>query len=338
MKVLVLGGTGFLGPEIVESLIARKHTVTLFNRGKSHPTLFPDVEKLIGDRNSDLKALENRSWDVVIDVPASLPSWVIKTTELLKKNVKRYVFVSTISVFNDFAKAGINEDGPKFEAPESLDTETKITNELYGPLKLRCEDIVNKAYASNATIVRPGLIVGPNDPTDRFTYWPVRVDKGGDILAPGDGSSLVQFVDARDLGEFIAKLIDDGHNGIYNATGPASPLRFDEFLYGCRAATSSKMKFVWADEKFLLDNQVGPFMEMTMWVPGDDMAGFMKVDCSKAISHGLTFRPVSQTACDTMDWVKTRPDTYKWQAGLLADKEQALLTKWKAHSTTRPAK
>lgn len=327
MKVLVLGGTGFLGPEIVESLIARKHEVTLFNRGKSKPKLFPDIETLIGDRNSDLKALEGRAWDVVIDVPASLPSWVIKTTELLKRNVARYIFVSTISVFDDYSKVGIAEDGSKFEAPASVDSETKVTNETYGALKVRCEDIVNAAYGKNATIVRPGLIVGPNDPTDRFTYWPVRVDRGGDILVPGNGSSLVQFVDSRDLGAFIAQLADDGHTGTYNATGPASPLRFDEFVYGCRAATSSQVKFVWADEQFLLDNDVGPFMEMSLWVPGDDMKGFMAIDCSKARSVGLSFRPLAETARDTIAWAKTRPESYKWGAGLDAEKEKALLAK-----------
>lgn len=338
MKILVLGGTGFLGPEIVESLVASKHTVTLFNRGKTHPGLFPDLEKLVGDRRTgDLKALENREWDVVVDVFASHPKWVKATAELLAPKCKTYVFISTISVFNDNSKPGLDESGPTFPEDASLDTVDQISNETYGPMKVRCEAIVRNLFPKTATIVRPGLIVGPTDPTDRFTYWPARVDRGGEVLAPGPGTDAIQFIDLRDLGAFVARLIDDGHVGTYNATGPSGNWTMAEFLGACKGATSSTVDFVWADPQWLLENEVQPFMEMTMWVPGDDMAGFMKVDCSKAISHGLTFRPVSQTARDTMDWVKTRPDTYKWQAGLSADKELALLVKWKGRSTSLPA-
>ncbi len=330
MNVLVLGGTGFLGPEVVEELIARKHKVTIFNRGRTNPGLFPDVEKLQGDRRDNLTALENRSWDVVIDVHASHAKWVKASCELLKKTCKVYVFVSTISVFNDYSKPGIAEDGPTFPMNPELDKEDRISNATYGPQKVRCEALVREHFPQTATIVRPGLIVGPSDPTDRFTYWPVRVDRGGEVLAPEPKDSTVQFVDARDLGAFIAQLVTDGHVGTYNATGPGSPLSMAEFLYGCRAATTSDVKFTWVDSQFLLDNKVGPFMEMPLWVPGDEMVGFMKIDCSKAMSVGLKFRPLAETARDTIAWAKTRPAEHKWGAGLNAEKEKTVLAAWHA--------
>lgn len=339
MKILVLGGTGFLGPEVVESLVASRHTVTLFNRGKTNPTLFPDLEKLTGDRRAgDLKSLEGREWDVVVDVFASHPKWVKATADLLAKTCKTYVFVSTISVFNDNSTPGTKEDGSTFPEDASLDSADQITNETYGPMKVRCEAIVRERFPRTATIVRPGLIVGPTDPTDRFTYWPARIDRGGEVLAPGDGSDAVQFIDVRDLGAFVAALINDGHTGTYNATGPGGNWTMREFLSACKGATPSIVDLIWADTDFLLEQGAQPFMEIPLWAPGAEMAGFMKIDCSKAISHGLTFRPVAQTAKDTMDWVKTRPDNYRWQAGLDANKEKRILAAWKNRPRPVPAR
>jgi 2'-hydroxyisoflavone reductase len=330
MKVLVLGGTGYLGPEVVQSLVAAGHTVTLFNRGRTNKDLFPDLEKLVGDRNGDLAALKGRRWDVVVDVHASQPKWVQATCDLLQKSCKVYVFVSTVSVYNDFSSPGITEAGPMFEDDQSLDTVDRVTNENYGPMKVRSESIVRTRFPGANTIVRPGLIVGPTDPTDRFTWWPVRVDQGGEVLAPGDGKDAVQFIDVRDLGAFIAKLVTDGHAGTFNATGPAGELSMAEFLYGCKAATGNKVSFVWADAGWLLEQGVAPFADVPMWAPGAEMIGFMRIDCSKAQDVGLTHRPLAQTAMDTIAWAKTRPDTYKWQAGWSADKEAAVLAKWKA--------
>lgn len=339
MKILVLGGTGFLGPEIVEALVASKHTVTLFNRDRTNKDLFPDLEKLQGDRRAgDLKSLEGRAWDVVVDVFASQPKWVKATAELLAPKCKTYVFISTISVFNDNSKPGLDENGPTFPEDPNLDTEDAVSNENYGPMKVRSEAIVRQFFPKTATIVRPGLIVGPTDPTDRFTYWPARIDRGGEVLAPGPGADPVQFIDLRDLGLFVATLINDGHVGTYNATGPGGKWTMSEFLSACKGATKSIVDLIWADPDWLLEQQVQPFMELPLWVPGAEMAGFMTVDCGKAIAHGLTFRPVAQTARDTMDWVKTRPDNYRWHAGITAEREQELLKRWKGRATTQPGR
>jgi 2'-hydroxyisoflavone reductase len=338
MKILVLGGTGFLGPEIVESLLGAGHTVTLFNRGRTHPHLFPDLEKLIGDRRAgDLKALEGREWDVVIDVFASHPKWVKATSELLSNRCKTYVFISTISVYDDNSIPDQDEEGSTYGVNPDLDSEDRITNETYGPMKVRCEAIVREHFPKTATVVRPGLIVGPTDPTDRFTYWPARIDRGGDVLTPGPGSDAVQFIDVRDLGRFVARLIDDGHVGTYNATGPSGKWTMAEFLAACKGATATPAQLVWVDPQWLMQQGVQPFMEVPLWAPGAEMAGFMRFDCSKAVAHGLSFRPLSQTAKDTMDWAKTRPDTYKWQAGLDATREQALLKAWREQSGATPS-
>lgn len=340
MKILVLGGTGFLGPEIVQSLLASKHTVTLFNRGKTHKELFPDLEKLQGDRNTqDYKSLEGKSWDVVVDVAATQPYWVKPAAELLKKSCKTYVFVSTISVFNDYSKPGIDEGGPMFPEDPALDDVKQLTSmEQYGPMKVRSEALVREHFPQTATIVRPGLIVGPTDPTDRFTYWPARVDKGGEVLAPGPGTDPIQFIDVRDLGKFIARLIDDGHTGIYNATGPTGNWTIGEFLGTCKGCASNPVELVWADPDWLVEQGVQPFMELPLWVPGAEMAGFMKIDCSKAIAHGLAFRPVAETVTDTIKWAKARPEGYKWRAGLDAAKEAATLTAWKNRAASKPTK
>jgi 2'-hydroxyisoflavone reductase len=329
MTILILGGTGFLGPDIVEAATARGHTLTLFNRGKTNPNLFPGVEKLIGDRKSDLSALKDRGWDVVIDVPATHPKWVRDTCELLAARCKTYVFVSTVSVYNNFSKP-VDESGPTFQPTAELEKAEKVNDLTYGPMKRRCEQIVEEFFPKTATIVRPGLIVGPEDPTDRFTYWPVRIDRGGEVLAPMPMTQPVQFVDSRDLGSFIVNLIDDGHVGTYNATGPSSELTMAELLYGCRAATSGDVKFTWVDEAFLLDQQVGPFMEMPMWVPGEAMKAFMQIKCDKARSVGLSFRPLADTARDIIAWARTQPADRKTMAGLSAEKEKQILAAWHA--------
>lgn len=331
MKILVLGGTGFLGPEIVQGLLDKRHTVTLFNRGRTNKELFPDLERLVGDRaKGDLKALEGRTWDAVVDVFASQPKWVRATCDKLAQAAKVYAFVSTISVFDDFSKPGIKEDGHTFDSDPKLDDLDRVSNENYGPMKVRSEEIVREFFPTTATIVRPGLIVGPGDTSDRFTYWPVRIDRGGEVLAPGAGRDAVQFIDVRDLGSFVARLIDEGHAGTYNATGPAGELTLAEFLHGCKAVTANEVKFTWVEEAWLAEQDVQPFADLPMWAPGAEMAGFMRIDCSKAKEHGLTFRPLAETARDVIAWSKSRGEGYRLQAGWDAKREAEVLEAWKA--------
>ncbi len=330
LKILVLGGTQLIGPPLVEYATKRGHTVTLFNRGKTNTHLFPELEKLKGDRNDDLKSLEGRKWDVVIDNSASIPRWVRQSAGLLKDSASRYLFTSSISVFGDFKKIGINEDDPVAQL-EDPSTET-ITGETYGGMKALCEEETRKAFGDKAVIVRPGLIVGPMDPTDRFTYWPVRIADGGNILAPGEPADPVQIIDARDLAEWYVRIAEEGIAGTFNATGPSSTLSIAEMLYGIRAVTSRKMSFTWVDADFLAAQEVQPWAHMTCWVPPTDgYEGFGLIDCSRAIDAGLTFRPLAETARDTLTWWNSLPEERRatLRAGLPREKEKEVLAAWK---------
>jgi 2'-hydroxyisoflavone reductase len=330
LRILILGGTKFIGPHLVEYARARGHVVTLFNRGKTNPHLFPDVEKLKGDRNDDLESLKGREWDAVIDNSAMVPRWVRQSAGLLKDHAKLYLFTSSISVYADNSKIGIDEEEPvgTIEDP----TVEEVTGLTYGPLKALCEQEAQKAFGEGAIVVRPGLIVGPMDPSDRFTYWPVRIDRGGEVMAPGDPSDPVQFIDVRDLSEWYVKLVEDGAAGVYNATGPGSPLSIAEMLYGIRAVTTTDVSFTWVDTEFLTRHEVAPWAEMTVWIPPvDEYAGFSRVDCSRAIGAGLAFRPLAVTAADTLEWWKTLPEERrsKLRAGLAAEKEAKVLAAWR---------
>ena len=347
MELLILGGTAFLGPQIVESAKARGHTVTLFNRGKTHADLFPDVEKLHGDRDKDeYDALKGRQWDAAVDTSAQVPHWIRKTADALGSNVRQYIFTSSISVYpmNSFQKPGKDETAPVEQLPAGAD-EKKFQMELYGALKAKCEQVAQEAYPNHTTIIRPGLIVGPGDYSDRFTYWPTRVDKGGEILAPGSPDAPVQFIDARDLGAWIVKVVEDGHVGVFNATGPQRPLPMAGLLYGCKAVVSNDARFTWVPDQFCLEHEVGPWMEMPLWIPNDpDSVGFSQVSIERALSHGLTFRPLADTAKATLDWAKTRPAGRKPRAGLNPEKEAAVLKAWHektgeggASTTSQPA-
>jgi 2'-hydroxyisoflavone reductase len=340
MKLLILGGTGFLGPHIVEAALARKHTVTLFNRGRTNPNLFPDLEKLRGDRNPDqgegLNALKGRHWDAVVDTSGYVPRVARASAELLAPSVKQYVFISTVSVYTDFSKPGVDEKSPVGVMDDP--TVERVTGETYGPLKALCEQAVEAAMPGRTTNIRPGLIVGPGDPTDRFTYWPARIDRGGEILAPGNPWQPVQFIDARDLGEFILKAIEDGHVGIYNAMGPRHPFPMAAMLYGCQAVTTSDASLTWVEQEFLLKQGAGPWMELPLWVPdGGEMAGFARVSNAKGLAIGLAFRPFADTARDTLSWSRTRPADHKWGAGMAPEKEKQILAAWHARAaTTQP--
>lgn len=333
-RLLILGGTAYLGPEVVEAAQKRGWTITLFNRGKTNPGLFPDLEKLHGDRKDDLESLKGRDWDYVVDTSGYVPGHVSMSAELLRDRVKQYVFVSTISVYgNEVPKVGMTEQDAVAPMPEGADPE-KVTGLTYGPLKALCEKAAEDAMPGRATNIRPGLIVGPGDPTDRYTYWPVRVAKGGEVLAPGTPRDPVQMVDVRDLAEFIVRTLEDGSVGVYNATGPAGGMPIGEMLEACKRAAGSDARFLWADAEFLEAQQIGPWQDMPTWVPPvGAMAGFSRIDVSKAVSKGLRFRPHEETARDTLAWWKEQPEARRggaMKAGLTPEREAAAIAALKA--------
>lgn len=337
LRILILGGTAFTGPHQIKYALARGHEVTIFNRGQTDPTVHPEVfdqvEKLIGDRDDDLASLEGREWDAVIDNSASIPRWVRQTAELLKDSVEIYLFTSSLSVHADNSKIGITEDDPVATIADP--TTEEITGQTYGALKALCEEETRKAFPDGAIIVRPHLIVGPGDRSDRWTYWPVRVDRGGEVMAPGTPDDPTQYIDARDLAEFDIHLIENRSLGTYSAVGPLSRLSMAELLYGMRAVVSNDISFTWVDADFLAEHEVAPWRHMTAWVPSrGEMAGFAMFDNSRAVAAGLTYRPLAVTAYDTLEWWKTLPEerTAKPRAGLDPEKEKQVLAAWHARS------
>jgi 2'-hydroxyisoflavone reductase len=337
MNILILGGTGFTGPFQVRYALERGHKVTVFNRGKTHAGELPDgIEQLIGDRNGKLDALKDRKWDVVIDNPTSAPVWVRDVAQILKGNVERYVFISTISVYADNSKPN-DENGAlaKYDGADAMkeSRESIVASgfKLYGPLKALAEQEAEKWFPKKTLIIRPGLIVGPGDETDRFTYWPVRIDRGGEVLAPGDPKDPVQFIDARDLAEWTIRMVEKGATGTYNATGPDKPLLVGDMLDGIKSAVKSEAKFTWADADFLEAQKVSPWSDMPVWVPprGED-GGMGRTSNAKALAQGLTFRPLADTARDTLAWFKTLPAERRatLKAGLTAEREAQVLAEW----------
>jgi 2'-hydroxyisoflavone reductase len=287
VKLLVLGGTKFLGRAVVEAALAGGHDVTLFNRGVTNPELFPEVEKLRGDLATDSVA---GSYDAAIDLdPTKLPGHVHRL------DVGHYTFVSSISVYADLSQP-LDESSPVFEPADA-----EVFDEaLYGALKVASERKVQELYAEQSAIVRPGLIVGPNDPTDRFTYWPRRLAEGGDVLAPGDPAAPVQLIDVRDLGAWLVRVAEDRLGGVYNATGPAEQTTLGELLERVAAAVGGDARLRWVDEQRVLDAGVQPWSELPLWAPG--VAGFLRTDISRALAAGLAFRPIEATARDTLAW------------------------------------
>ena len=318
MKLLVLGGTKFLGRHAVDAALADGHDVTIFTRGQTNPELFPGVERLRGDRDGSLEALLGRTWEGVVDTSGYVPRVVRQSAELLRDQVHRYVFVSSISVYADFS-------GPVTEATPVAELDDPATEEIlenYGALKAACERVVEEAFGDRSARVRAGLIVGPYDPTDRFTYWPRRIALGGKVLGPGDPEAPVQFVDARDLAAWLVRLALDGPGGTFNATGPAERLTFAELLERARSTTGSDAEIVWIDDQHVLDAGVQPWMELPLWLPGSDYAGMALTDISRAVGAGLTFRPVEETIVDTLAWDRTVDGD---RSTLAHDKEQEIL-------------
>ena len=321
MKILIIGGTRFIGRHLVTSARARGHEVTLFNRGKSNPGLFRRIQNIRGDREKDLDQLSGQ-WDAVIDTCGYLPRIVRLSAEALKDKVSKYVFISSVSVYNNFSKIGIKEsDAVGTLADESIE---EITGETYGPLKALCEKTVQDVYGARSLIIRPGLIVGPHDPTDRFTYWPLRIAKGGDVLAPDRPDAMAQFIDARDLADFIIRLLDQNVSGTFNAVG--HPVTLNTVFETCKRISKSNANFKWAPVDFLEKNNVAPWSDMPIWVPevGDD-AGVSHVDVSKAEAAGLTFSPLTDTIKAIYDWEFERPADYELKAGLKPERETELL-------------
>ena len=324
MDLLVLGGTRFLGRHLVEAALGRGHRVTLFNRGESNPGLFPGVEELRGERGGDLSPLRGRRWDAAIDTSGYLPREVRRSAELLAGSVGHYTSVSSISVYRDFGRMPIDEDAPVLEPPDPEPEE--LDWEQYGGLKVGCERAAEAAMPGRALVVRPGMIVGPHDYTDRFPYWRRRVSEGGEVLAPGDPEQQVQLIDARDLAAWMLGMAEEGGTGVYNATGPEHRLTMRGMLEEIRAATGSDAHFVWASEEFLLDAGVKPWEEMPFWVP-EEMAGILSVDVGRAIGAGLVFRPLGETVRDVPGPDEERPEL-EIGAGIPREREEELLRAW----------
>jgi 2'-hydroxyisoflavone reductase len=300
MRLLVLGGTKFLGRAAVEAALAAGHEVTLVNRGETNPDLFPEAERLRADLAGDLGVLAGRSWDAAVDLdPTQLPRHTRRRAEALADAVAHYVFVSTISVYADPSQP-LDEGSPVLEPPE--EEPEAFDPELYGQLKVGSERAVQEVFGECAAVARPGLIAGPHDPSDRFTYWPRRLAEGGDVLAPGDPGAPVQLVDARDLGAWLVRLAEERTSGVFNGTGPGEPLTLGELLERVAAAVGGDARLVWVDEQRLLDAGVTPWSELPLWVPGADWSGLLRADLSRALAAGLRVRPLEETARDTLAW------------------------------------
>ncbi len=331
LRVLILGGTAFLGPALVEQALDAGHRVTLFNRGKTAPDLFKGVEQvetLLGDRNNQLETLQGREWDLVIDTSGYVPRQVRLSAELLAPRVKHYVFISSISVYAAFAKPN-DETSPVARLTDP--TVEQITGETYGGLKALCEEAAEKAMPKRVTNIRPGLIVGPRDRTDRFTYWPARIDAGGEVLAPGSPQDGVQWVDVRDLAAFVLRTGEQRIAGVFNACSAPGQFTMGALLESCRRVSGSDAKFTWADSTFLAGQQVAPWSDMPAWIPpeGEEAAASLN-STQRATAAGLHIRSVDDTVRATLEWHRQRPEAQrlKLRSGLTAEREAAVLAAW----------
>jgi 2'-hydroxyisoflavone reductase len=320
VRFLVLGGTQFVGRHIVEAAIERNHDVTLFNRGRTNPQLFAELQRLRGDRDGDLRRLAGRSFDSVIDTSGYLPGIVGRTIEALG-DVGHYTFVSTMSVYAEEDRA-LGEEAPVATLPEPTEDRT---NAMYGAQKALCEQVVRERFSS-AFIVRPGLIVGPWDPTGRFTYWPVRVARGGRVLAPEPPDAPVQLIHAGDLADWIVRAAERRLSGTFNAISP--PMTMAEVLDTCRAVSGSDAELIWVDGRFLEEHGVGPWMELPLWV-GPEPSDAMRAPVGRALAHGLRIRPLSDTVSGTLSWARANP--IEQPAGLEPAKEHRVLEAWESH-------
>lgn len=342
MKVLILGGTRFLGRHLVNASLQRNHEVTLFNRGQHSSVALTNVETIQGDRNADLAKLKSRRWDAVIDTCGHLPRSVRASAEVLSDSVDRYVFISSQSVYADVSVSGVDETAPlatltreQLEEANAIDSSGQISavnyGKMYGGLKALCEQAADEVLPGRVLTIRPGLIVGPYDYTDRFTYWVVRVARGGEVLAPGRPDRYVQFIDVRDLAEWTVRMIERQEIGVYNANAPAKQVTMETLLQECQTASNSSASFTWASEDFLLQEKVAAWSEMPLWLPEEaapHLKGFMFINCDRAVAAGLTSRSPKETIVDTLTWHETNCIGQQLKAGIDPAKERELLHKW----------
>lgn len=329
MNILIIGGTIFLGRHIINSALNKNHNVVLFNRGKHNPELFPELEKIRGDREGDLSELKGRKFDAVIDTCGYVPMVVRKSAEYLRESVGHYTFISSISVYKDAGTPDINEDSA---VEEVKDGKTDVmTMENYGALKALCEKEISDVYGKDCSLVRSGLIVGDGDFSDRFTYWVERISRGGKIIVPVSETNNVQFIDVKDLADWTVKMTEEKISGVFNSTGPLKTLSLYNFIDECIDFTGSETELVRIDEDFLLKENVIPYKDLTLWLPGDS-AGMNNVNISKAISAGLKIRPLKETLLDTMKYHMTRGADFKLRTGLTPVREKEILEKWESVS------
>jgi 2'-hydroxyisoflavone reductase len=332
LKILMLGGTGFLGPHTVSYALERGHEVTLFNRGKTNNDLFPELETIIGNRDpkvdAGLSGLDGRQWDAVIDTSGYVPRIVGASASLLSENVGQYLFVSTICQYDNWAEGGMH--GTEERAAATLeDPATEDVSTHYCALKGYCEQAAEKAMAGRVTQIRPGLIVGPRDRSDRFTYWPVRADRGGEILAPGKPSDYTQYIDVRDLAEFMVHALEKKHTGAFNLVAPHRP--FGDLVESCVRVADNGAQLTWVDAEFLAEHDVQPWRDVFMWADADGPgAGALTWSAEKALAAGLSIRPLDETVRDTLEWFKSlAPERQaKLRVGMSAEKEAEVLAAW----------
>ncbi len=336
MKILIIGGTKFSGRHLVKSALANNHEVTIFHRGNHSTDELGDVEEIIGDRIFDLGKLENQTWDVVIDMCGYLPQWVQSSADALKDSVKKYVFISSISAYDENVEPNYQEDA-KLESLTAeqekdfakLDAKGDIgaadLGDMYGALKVLCEQETVKAFPDNHLIIRPGLIVGELDWTDRWTYWVMRVAKGGEVFAPSKPDNFVQFIDAKDMMEWLVTLIEMDETGIYNAVNKPAELTFGKMLEEIKVVSGSDATFTWVSEEFMLENEVAPWSDMPVHVP-ESLEFTSTANVDNALEKGLKIRPLGETIKDTLDWRGTLDEDMK--AGITAERETELLKKW----------
>ncbi|MBD0383074.1 NAD-dependent epimerase/dehydratase family protein [Paenibacillus sedimenti] len=323
MKLLILGGTKFLGRAITEAALEQGHDITLFHRGKHDPSAFPQVEHTIGDRESELARLQGRRWDAVIDTSGYVPRVVSAATQLLKDQVDHYTFISSVSVYEDLRQMNVNESAP---VARLEDESTEDVAQHYGALKALCEQAVEAAMPGRTLHIRPGLIVGPFDSSDRFTYWPSRLNRGGEALVPLPKERNLQFIDVRDLASWIVRLVEQKTVGIIHASG--SNYSMEELVETCGRATEVKTTCTWVSESFLIAEEVGEWLELPLWIRSDSLVGMFGVDNTKAIASGLTTRPLLETVQDTLKWDQSRPTDAKRKAGMEPTRESELLRRW----------
>ena len=342
MKLLILGGTRFLGRHLVTAAFAHNHEITLFNRGNHPSAPATNVETIYGDRKTDLAKLQGRRWDAVLDTCGYLPGNVKAAAEILSDSIFRYVFISSQSVYADLSVTGVDETAPlatltneQLEEANAIDSsgQTSAVNygKMYGGLKALCEQEAEAVMPNRVLAIRPGLIVGPDDYTDRFTYWVARVARGGEVLAPGRPDRKVQFIDVRNLAEWIVRMTERKETGVYNANGLPNNLTMESVLEECKTASGSDATFTWVSEEFLLDEKASAWSEMPLWLPeaaAPHLKGFMFINCDKAVEAGLRFRPLSETVRATLTWFRTSRQEEELKAGINGARQGSLLHSW----------